>query len=575
MSSPGKKSPPNPVGEGPRTGKRKTGDRETDVALFDDKLWLGRVIDERYRIERMLGEGGMGAVFLAEHLKLQKKVALKIILPQFAGDGEIAERFAREAMASAKLDHPHVASALDYGTLPEGGAYLVMQYVRGRSLRAAAVEHAGDWRFACGIGAQIADALAAAHAAGIVHRDLKPDNVFLEPREGEGNELVRVLDFGIARVLDGREDARNAGRKQLTRVGTIIGTPGYMAPEQALGEEVDERADLYALGVVLWEILSGVPLFTEEDITAIVTRQLTTEAPRPQAEDIPLELESLVLRLLSRDRQARVQRATEVRDALRKLGLESELLRMSTSVNTSGALTILRDSGLNDGGREASGRAPVGREAVSSMARAGPAPGPASELSRGLPLQLVGLLALMMLGLGAMVLVAVVALVRTNDASSSVAVGPPPGPLAPSTPPRVDLPVGLLPPSETPETETPSEAAGGSAGLGEDFDTLLFVDERAARSAAATRILEAPEGGPVVARLLAELELAEGCNQKREALTAIRELGDARALPILDRLDDLPRRGCGFLGTGDCWRCIRRDIRRTRTALAPTAAPAP
>jgi serine/threonine protein kinase len=185
MSSPGKKSPPNPVGEGPRTGKRKTGDRETDVALFDDKLWLGRVIDERYRIERMLGEGGMGAVFLAEHLKLQKKVALKIILPQFAGDGEIAERFAREAMASAKLDHPHVASALDYGTLPEGGAYLVMQYVRGRSLRAAAVEHAGDWRFACGIGAQIADALAAAHAAGIVHRDLKPDNVFLEPREGE------------------------------------------------------------------------------------------------------------------------------------------------------------------------------------------------------------------------------------------------------------------------------------------------------------------------------------------------------------------------------------------------------
>jgi serine/threonine-protein kinase len=561
MSTPSdRKSPAAGLGEGPRTGRRRSGASgdSTAVSPFESDAWLGRVVDDRYRIERLLGEGGMGAVFLAEHLKLQKKVALKIILPQFAGDGEIAERFAREAMASAKLDHPHVASALDYGTLAEGGAYLVMQFVPGRSLRDAALERAGDWRWVCEVGAQIADALAAAHAAGIVHRDLKPDNVFLERREGSasgGSELVRVLDFGIARVLG--DDVRPESKKQLTRVGTIIGTPGYMAPEQALGEVVDERADLYALGVVLWEVLAGRSLFPDEDITAIVTKQLTTEAPPLDVPGLPVELGSLISRLLARDRQMRPQRAIEVRELLRRLTLESEFERMS--VSTSGQLTVLRDAAARDSiGREASGVAVVEPRASIST--------DVSRAGQGIPLQLVGLLLAMLLGVGATILVIVVALVRAPD-TAPVATGPAPGPLASDVaPPVPDTTVEVPPPALV---ELAAPVGGASAGLGEDFDALLYSTERSARTAAANRIVSSPAGGPEVARLAADIELAERCSDRRSALTRLRELGDPRALPLMDRLDALPRRGCGFLNTQDCWRCIRGDIRRTRAALSP------
>ncbi|MDQ3037822.1 MAG: serine/threonine protein kinase, partial [Myxococcota bacterium] len=306
---------------------------------FQTEGWIGRLVDGRYQIESLLGEGGMGAVFLAQHVKLAKKVALKVILPQFAGDGELAERFAREAMASAKLDHPHVASALDYGSFPEGGAYLVMPYVRGRSLRDAIesqiVSPSGGagWRFACEIGAQIADALSAAHAQKIVHRDLKPENVILEPRE-DGSELVKVLDFGVARVVsDDADGGHGAAGKALTRIGTIIGTPGYMAPEQALGESVDTRADLYALGVLLWEIIAREQLFPEDDLTAILTKQLTSEAPRlvTIVPDLPPELDEIVARLLARARDDRPQRAGEVRDLLSRLALGATLERKMLS----------------------------------------------------------------------------------------------------------------------------------------------------------------------------------------------------------------------------------------------------
>ena len=568
MSTPsGRKSPAAGLAEGPRTGRRRSGidSESSEASPFQSAAWIGRVVDDRYRIDGLLGEGGMGAVFLAEHLKLQKKVALKIILPQFAGDGEIAERFAREAMASAKLDHPHVASALDYGTLAEGGAYLVMQFVPGRSLREAALEHAGDWRWVCNVGAQIADALAAAHGAGIVHRDLKPDNVFLEHRDASassGSELVRVLDFGIARVLG--DEVRPESKKQLTRVGTIIGTPGYMSPEQALGEVVDERADLYALGVVLWEVLAGRSLFPEEDITAIVTKQLTTEAPPLEVAGLPVELASLISRLLARDRQTRPQRAIDVRELLRRMTLESELERMS--VSSSGQLTVLREAV----GRDAVGRDAVGREAsgVGAVAsRASISGEVVAQPAQGVPLQLVGLMLAMMLGVGATILVIVVALVR--EPSPPVAEGPAPGPLAadivPSSEPE---PLPSTPPASA---ELTAPVAGASAGLGADFDTLLYSTERAGRTAAANRIVSAPVGGPEVARLAADIELASRCGDRRSALTRLRQLGDPRALPLMDRLDALPRRGCGFLNTQDCWSCIRRDIRRTRVALSSTA----
>ncbi len=290
-----------------------------------DSGWIGREIEDRYRIVRLLGEGGMGAVFVAEHLRLQKEVALKVVRPEFAGNGEVAARFAREAMATAQFEHPNVASAIDYGTLPEGGAYFVLQLVSGESLRSLLDrERSLAWPRACELAAQIADALSAARAAGIVHRDLKPENVLVQARE-DGGELAKILDFGIAHVRsnDANQNSTQLAGTQLTRVGTIVGTPGYMSPEQAVGEAIDHRTDIYALGVVLWECLAGTALWDAPDVPTLLGKQLS-EQPRSisvasKRTDIPRELDALVLRMLARSAADRPQQAGEVRDALRQL----------------------------------------------------------------------------------------------------------------------------------------------------------------------------------------------------------------------------------------------------------------
>jgi serine/threonine protein kinase len=292
---------------------------------INDDPWLGRVLDERYRITERLGEGGMGAVFVAEHLKLHKLVALKVIRAELAGNGEVAARFAREAMATAQFEHPHVASAIDFGTLAEGGAYLVMQLVRGQSLRDL-LEQRGKlpWPVACELLAQVADALSAARLMGVVHRDLKPENILVEVRE-DGSYLAKILDFGIAHVAPHRvEKAENATQaRALTRVGTVMGTPGYMSPEQAVGDRVDHRTDLYALGVVLWECVAGRALWDGPDVTSIITRQLRDDVPRLRVvlEDValPRRLDELVQRLCARAIEERPEHAGAVRDELRAM----------------------------------------------------------------------------------------------------------------------------------------------------------------------------------------------------------------------------------------------------------------
>jgi len=517
---------------------------EPSSATFES--WIGRTIDDRYRIEALLGEGGMGAVMLAEHLKLQKKVALKVILPQFAGVGELAERFAREAMASGQLDHPHIASALDYGTLPEGGAYLVMQYVRGQSLREVMKTHVHDWAFACEVGAQIADALSAAHAARIVHRDLKPENVMLEARDGGSEALhVRVLDFGVARVV-GDEAAEGTGTRKLTRVGTILGTPGYMAPEQALGETVDERADLYALGVLLWECIVGRELFDGADVPAIVTAQLM-QPIEPIAifvPTVPAELDAMVFRLLAPKRDDRPGKAAEVRDTLRKLALTRQLERVSASGTF--PLETPRPSGVLTAPALPAAHAPLHR------------PGPTGPARGKLPLESLLPAAMpgrrpvyfAIAGGGALFLVIAGITVGVVFGGS----GPPPTVAVPVPVPGVPaLPPGLPPPpflppathstAFTPPPTTPVVAPSVvpplpasvtpiPADMVRDVDILLTSDTRDTRRTAAQSLLERPQGSlPPLVDALARLELGEGCTPKRNALRALRALRDTPALP--------------------------------------------
>jgi tRNA A-37 threonylcarbamoyl transferase component Bud32 len=270
---------------------------------------VGRVIAGRYRIDALLGVGGMGAVYRAEHVLMKKAVAVKVLHREMTAMDEVVKRFEREAIAAGRIDHPHVTVATDFGKLEDGAFYLVLEYVPGRSLTAALKEDgAFSEERALFIARQIAAGLGAAHAAGIVHRDLKPDNVMLIERGGT-RDFVKVLDFGIAKVS--AESTPESPGSQLTRIGAVFGTPAYMSPEQAAGQNVDPRADLYALGLVLYEMLAGHPAFESGEIVALLAKQLT-EPPPPLPETISPEVRALVFKLVEKAPGSRVQTAGEL-----------------------------------------------------------------------------------------------------------------------------------------------------------------------------------------------------------------------------------------------------------------------
>ena len=226
----------------------------------------------RFRIEREIGTGGMGTVYLATHLGLERPVAVKIIKREFAGDADVRERFLREARTMAKLRHQHAAMIFDAGNLPDGRHFIVMEFVEGETLSQVL---AREGRFtpsrAIGIATQICDVLEEAHRLGIVHRDLKPSNILLGPRG------VCVLDFGVAKVL--ASSAESTATCASTGSGQLIGTPRYMSPEQCLGQRVGARSDLYSLGVLLYEMLAGRPPFVDPLQSALLIKQATAPAP--------------------------------------------------------------------------------------------------------------------------------------------------------------------------------------------------------------------------------------------------------------------------------------------------------
>lgn len=274
---------------------------------------IGQTLGGRYRVSALLGSGGMGSVYQAEHTALKKTVAVKVLNQEMASHREAALRFEREAMVSARIVHPNVVSATDSGRLPDGSLYLVLEYVQGRSLRELIdAERRLPPARALGIGAQIAEALAAAHRADVVHRDLKPSNVMLLCEENNP-EVVKVLDFGLARVA-----GQGIPGEPLTRAGSVFGTPEYMSPEQARGDVVDHRADLYALGVILYELLSGRQPFVAPELVAILVKHVQ-EAPPPLPDDVPEPIASYVMSLLDKSPSRRPGDARQVAKALRRL----------------------------------------------------------------------------------------------------------------------------------------------------------------------------------------------------------------------------------------------------------------
>src|SRR4051812_22939241 len=272
---------------------------------------IGSVLAERYHILKRIGEGGMGRVYLGEHVKMNRQCAIKVMSPALVNDAESASRFAREASSAARIIHPNVAAVFDYGE-SDGLVYLVMEYVDGEPLsRLLAREAPFALERAVDLARQIADGLGAAHELGIVHRDLKPDNI-LVTRSKSGREVAKVVDFGIAKAM--QEGAGEA----LTRTGLVIGTPEFMSPEQLLGDPIDARSDLYALGCILHLMLTATPPFDAPTREQMIKRRLAEDAPHVQDLDatLPASLDRIVERLLARSPSERYGSAAEVRDAL-------------------------------------------------------------------------------------------------------------------------------------------------------------------------------------------------------------------------------------------------------------------
>ncbi|HVU49669.1 MAG TPA: serine/threonine-protein kinase, partial [Polyangia bacterium] len=273
---------------------------------------LGETVGN-YRVTAKLGEGGMGAVYLAEHPVIGRKAALKVIHPRHARNAEVVARFVNEATAIARIGHEHIVEVTDFGRTSAGDLYFVMEYLEGRTLAALLATDAPlPPARALAIAAQIADALAASHERGVVHRDVKPDNVFLV-RRGEDASYVKVLDFGLAKLA--RDDAALPG----SRPGIVMGTPHYMSPEQCRGErDIDARADVYALGVVLFQMLTGALPFAGGASNEVLLKQVRTRAPSARAlvPTLSAALDEAIARALAKERAARFETMAAFRDAL-------------------------------------------------------------------------------------------------------------------------------------------------------------------------------------------------------------------------------------------------------------------
>jgi eukaryotic-like serine/threonine-protein kinase len=266
------------------------------------------VLDNRYDVGRTLGSGGMGEVFLARDRVLGRDVALKVLRTQYAHDSEFAERFKREARSAASLSHPNIVQVYDRGDTEDGSSYIAMEYVPGGTLKEKIV---GDGplgtREAAALGAQVAEALEAAHERGMVHRDIKPQNVLLTDR-GD----AKVADFGIARA---------GSSVTISRTGSVMGTAGYMSPEQALGEPATPKSDLYSLGVVLFEALTGELPYTADNPIAVSMKHVNEPVRPPREIDptIPEGMDALVTKLMAKDPEDRYASADELADDFWKI----------------------------------------------------------------------------------------------------------------------------------------------------------------------------------------------------------------------------------------------------------------
>ena len=320
---------------------------QADATLHGDSIsdpLVGQILDDKYQIEERLGIGGMGTVYRARHVLIDRAVAVKVLNPRFVEDEAARVRFHREARAAGRLQHTNAVSVTDFGQTPGGYVYIVMELLEGRTLREILAKEAPlETARAVSIMLQAAAAVAAAHEAGVIHRDLKPANIFITQKP-DVPTVVKVLDFGIAKLAaDSLDDDEP---KNLTQVGAMIGTPRYMSPEQCNGLELTPAADVYSLGVILYEMLAGIVPFTGSTPLAIAMKHASDVPRRPReiVTSIHEDLERLILQALAKRPEDRPADAAAFRSQLlaiaERLGLEH------AAVVTAPDLAALRNAGV-------------------------------------------------------------------------------------------------------------------------------------------------------------------------------------------------------------------------------------
>ncbi len=583
---------------------------------------VGTIVSGRYRIDRLLGEGGMGAVYEAEHTLMHKRVAVKVLHAEMSKLTEVVTRFEREAMAAGRIEHPNVASATDFGKLDDGSFFLVLEFIEGKSLRENIAKGPFPARRAIHVARQIASALSRAHGLGIVHRDLKPENVMLVERDGDP-DFVKVLDFGIAKVPVGELAPKStAGEKALTQVGMVYGTPEYMPPEQALGQEVDLRADLYALGIITYEMLAGARPFDDDSKVKLLTMQITAAVPPFGPElGVPPELAALVMKLLQKEASDRIQDAREVIDALEAVTTPPPVIVTPEIMPVASAPSLPHAAQTN----------------ATVLALSAHAESFAGEVTRIVPtkilLPVLGLFGLVTLITGVVLLghasgvspstssasasatasasshfevelkrAQVSLALGDNDAAimiarslaneepmrpeshhilfqAHLAKGDPKAALAdaipwltvePSAERDPELQGALKAALASKEDEGAAFALLESGKLGPPGADLLYdmaygSGQSQATQSHARRSLVHPDvtmhASPAL-QVTVELRNAKDCESKRELLDKAGTLGDARTLSILETYSN--KGGCGFLGMKDCNSCMHKDDTLTR-----------
>jgi serine/threonine-protein kinase len=399
--------------------------------------YIGKTIDGRYLVEAVLGEGGMGVVYRGRHKVIDKKVAIKVLRGEMARNKEVTDRFLQEARAASSIGNPHIIDISDFGTLADGSTYFVMEFLGGKSLTDVMAEvRPMPLPRLLSIAKQIATGLHAAHDAGIVHRDLKPDNVIILQRStpgstSSGRDFVKILDFGIAKV--GGEASR------LTQAGSIFGTPHYMSPEQAAGTQVDHRTDIYALGIILYEMASGKVPFDADNFMGILTQHMYKAAvpilalvPQPE---VPPGLDAIIQKCLSKKVEGRYKSMDELIHDLEKVEQGVHPDALAEMMARSGSFAI-----------------PGDYFRVSAMPAPVPATPPGTEGRRGRGPLVIAIAAVATIGIA----ILAATLMRPSQAQGTVGTSVPPvqPPPVQTAPPTTAIPPPVDPPRPTTTTVT-------------------------------------------------------------------------------------------------------------------------